>query len=115
VRAIYDAPDPVAAIAGFAREVADAARDGDAVALAIWADAGRELAQTALAAARRAGVDGPFSYAGGLFDAGELLLESFQAELGDVRAPLGSALDGAALLLERPPSFLDLIHETGAP
>ena len=62
------------------------------------------------------GSTGPFSYAGGLFDAGDLLLEPFAAELGgEVRAPLGDPLDGAARLLERPPHFLDLIHETGAP
>jgi N-acetylglucosamine kinase-like BadF-type ATPase len=115
VAAVYDAPDPVAVIASFARDVADAAHDGDADALEIWADAGRELALTAAAARDRLGIDGPVSYAGGLFAAGELLLESFRAELGDVRPPAGDALDGAALLVERPPYFLELIHETGAP
>jgi N-acetylglucosamine kinase-like BadF-type ATPase len=114
VAAVYDARDPVAAIAGFARDVADAAHAGDERAREIWADAGRELAHTASAAARRVGIDGPFSYAGGLFAAGELLLEPFRAALGGVQEPLGDALDGAALLLERPPFFLDLIHETGA-
>jgi glucosamine kinase len=115
VNAVYDTPDPVAVIAAFARDVADAAHAGDERARSIWVDAGRELAQTASAAARRAGIDGPFSYAGGLFAAGELLLGSFRETLGDVRAPLGDALDGAAHLLDRPPFFLDLIHETGAP
>ena len=37
VPAVYDAPDPVAAIAAFALDVADAARAGDDVAAAIWA------------------------------------------------------------------------------
>ena len=116
VTAVYDSPDPVAVIAGFARDVADAARDGDEQARAIWDEAGRELARTAAAARDRLGIDGPVSYAGGLFDAGDLLLEPFAAELGgEVRAPLGDPLDGAARLLERPPHFLDLIHETGAP
>jgi N-acetylglucosamine kinase-like BadF-type ATPase len=105
----------VVAVAGFAREVAEAARAGDAIARGIWARAGRELAASARAAARRAGVDGPFSYAGGLFAAGELLLEPMRAELGEIRAPLGDALAGAARLLERPPCFIDLIHESGAP
>ena len=113
--AVYDSADPVAVIAGFARDVADAARDGDERRAAIWEAAGRELARTAAAARDRLGIDGPVSYAGGLFDAGELLLAPLRAELGDVRAPLGDALDGAARLLERPPCFLDLIHETGAP
>lgn len=115
VSAVYDAADPVAVVASFARDVADAARAGDAIAAAIWADAGRELARTASAAARRAGVDGPVSFAGSLFDAGELLLASFRAALGGVRAPLGTSLDGAARLLERPPLFAHLIHESGAP
>jgi N-acetylglucosamine kinase-like BadF-type ATPase len=114
VAAVYDSPDAVAVIASFARDVAAVAHDGDAVALGIWEAAGRELADSARAAARRAGVDGPFSYAGGLLDAGELLLGPLRAELGDVREPLGDALAGAARLLERPPLHLDLIYETGA-
>jgi N-acetylglucosamine kinase-like BadF-type ATPase len=115
VSAVYDAPDPVAVIAAFASDVSDAARDGDEAARSIWADAGRELARTAAAARDRIGIAGPVSYAGGLFEAGELLLEPFRAGIGDVRAPLGDALDGAALMLERPPRFFDLIHESGAP
>jgi N-acetylmuramic acid 6-phosphate etherase len=116
VAAVYDAPDPVAVVASFAREVADAARAGDEAAAEIFAQAGRELARSALAAGRHAGVDGPVAFAGGLFAAGELLLASFRAELsGDVRPPLGTSLDGAARLLERPPLFAHLIHETGAP
>jgi N-acetylglucosamine kinase-like BadF-type ATPase len=115
VSAVYDAADPVAVVASFARDVADAARAGDGAALAIWAEAGRELARSAVAAARQAGVDGPFSFAGGLFDAGELLLAPLREALPDLRAPLGDALDGVGRLLERPPLFADLIHETGAP
>ena len=89
VSAVYDAADPVAVIASFARDVADAARAGDAPARRIWDEAGRELARTAAAAARRVGLDGPFSYAGGLFAAGELILEPLRAELGELRQPLG--------------------------
>src|SRR4051794_3664511 len=46
IRAIYDAPDPTAAIAAFTPDVADAARAGDEVAAQIWAAAGAELART---------------------------------------------------------------------
>ena len=55
------------------------------------------------------------SYAGGLFDAGELLLAPFRAELAR-RRPRSARrrLDGAALL-ERPPLFASLVHEAGAP
>jgi N-acetylglucosamine kinase-like BadF-type ATPase len=113
---VYDSADPVATIASFARDVADAARDGDAVALRIIEEAARELAATALAAARKAGVaGGPFSYAGGLFAAGDLLLEPLRDALPGLRPPLGDALDGAARLLDRPTLFSDLIHETGDP
>ena len=55
------------------------------------------------------------SYSGGLFAAGELLLAPLRAELPALLAPLGSPLDGAARLLERPPLFKDLIFEAGAP
>jgi N-acetylglucosamine kinase-like BadF-type ATPase len=113
---VYDSADPVATIASFARDVADAARAGDAVAVGILREAAGELAATALAAARNAGVaDGPFSYAGGLFAAGDLLLDPLREALPDLRPPRGDALDGAARLLDRPPLFSDLIHETGDP
>ena len=105
----------MAVIASFARDVAAAARAGDPIAAGIWSEAARELAETARAAARSAGIDGPFSYAGGLFAAGELLLAPLRAALPGLRPPLGSALDGAARLLERPPLFRDLIVEAGAP
>jgi N-acetylglucosamine kinase-like BadF-type ATPase len=78
-------------VASFARDVADAARGGDEAAVEIWTQAGRELARSAIAAGRSAGVDRPVSFAGALFGAGELLLASFRAELPDVRAPLGTA------------------------
>jgi N-acetylglucosamine kinase-like BadF-type ATPase len=114
VAAVYDSDDPVAVIASFARDVAEIALAGDAVARGIWDEAGRELARSAAAARERAGIDGPVSYAGGLFAAGELLLGPFRSAIGDVRAPLGDALAGAALLAGRPAFFADLIHETGA-
>ncbi|MDA0163006.1 hypothetical protein OM076_22225 [Solirubrobacter ginsenosidimutans] len=113
---VYDSADPVATIASFARDVTDAARDGDVVAHRIIEEAVQELAATALAAARNAGVGGgPFSYAGGLFAAGDLLLDPLRDALPDLRPPRGDALDGAARLLDRPTLFSDLIHETGDP
>ncbi len=52
-RAVYDAPDPVATVAAFTRDVADLARAGDAAAAAILAAAGAELARTVTAAIDR--------------------------------------------------------------
>ena len=100
-------PIPSRSIASFARDVADAARAGRGRAGDLERRPARELARTALAAAPTArGVDGPFSFAGGLFAAGDLLLDPLRGRLaGELRAPLGDALDGAARLLERPPLF----------
>ncbi len=58
VPAVYDADDPVAVIADFARDVADAANAGDEHALSIWSDAASELAATALTAARAVAATG---------------------------------------------------------
>lgn len=119
VPAVYDAPDPVAVIASFTHEVAGAALAGDPIAAALWSEAARELATTA--ATLLTGTAPTGSWAGGLFDVGELLIAPFEAELErlvpgvDLRSPRGSALDGAARLLERPPLFTDLIVEAGAP
>ena len=116
VRAVYDSADPVAVVASFARDVAAAARAGDAAACDIWAAAGRELARTAVAAARQVGSDGPFSFSGGLFAAGDLLLDPLRDALpAPLRAPCGDALDGAGRLLEPPALFAELIYEIGAP
>jgi glucosamine kinase len=54
VAAVYGAANPVGVVAGFADQVARAARAGDPVARALWADAAAEIAATALAAAARA-------------------------------------------------------------
>ena len=101
----------MAAIAAFARDVADAARAGDPLAATIWSDAARELAATARAAAGALPGPAALAYSGGLFAAGELLLAPLRAELPDLRPPLGVPLDGAARLLERPALFRDLIFE----
>ncbi len=91
--------------------VAQAAREGDAEALRIYADAGRELARIAIALrdvlAFAPGETVPVSYSGGAFNAGELLLAPFLGELRaagagfDLRAPLHEPQVGAALYAMR--------------
>src|SRR4051794_15865174 len=61
VRAIYDSADPTATIAGFAPEVAAAAREGDPIAARIWQDAGAELARPATDALRALAAAAPGS------------------------------------------------------
>ena len=65
-------------IAGFARHVINVAREGDQVARAILAEAGRELGTAAATVIRRLHMQHeafPVAYVGGVFVAGELLLE----------------------------------------
>jgi N-acetylglucosamine kinase-like BadF-type ATPase len=101
--------DKVSRIAAYARAVATAAAEGDAVAASILAEAGRELAWSALAGLRRTGeaeAAAPQARGiGGVF-AAERLAAAFTAE---VRAALPNAevaigashpLDGAQLLPE---------------
>lgn len=98
----------VAQIASFAEDVAQAARAGDADALGIFQAAARHLADTAAAAIGRvlADVDAPVSWAGQLFQAGDLLLEPFRRQLTErcpnvtLVEPRGSGLDGAQRLAE---------------
>ena len=102
---IHGAANPARAVASFAPDVLTAANDGDAVAVEIWAAAGRELAWTVAGAARLFGSN-PFDVAttGGLFEAGPWLNRSFDTEL-TVRLPRarrrpaeGTAFDGARFL-----------------
>ncbi|MEV4116283.1 BadF/BadG/BcrA/BcrD ATPase family protein [Nonomuraea sp. NPDC049695] len=102
VALVYESASPAHHLASFAPSVADAARAGDPVARDIWAEAGRQLGQTAVAAAT--GLDPVFSWGGRLFDAADLLMEPFQST---VRAllpgarfapPRGSSADGALAL-----------------
>jgi glucosamine kinase len=99
--------NPAGYVAGFARHVADAARRGDGIAGAIWAEAAGELATTTTACARRLFPPGepvPVSWSGGLFAAADLLLEPFQARLAELlpeavpTPPAADALAGAARL-----------------
>lgn len=107
---VHGATNSARAIASFARDVLDAALRGDERACSIWSAAGRSLAETTAAAAvlfdDDVSGDEPFDVAvtGGLFRAGALLCEPFEAELAarlpraHRRSAAGDALDGARLL-----------------
>jgi N-acetylglucosamine kinase-like BadF-type ATPase len=123
---VYSSPNPAGEVAGFAREVAEAARGGDSVAEEIWAIAAREVAQTATAALSRVfAPDAPVSvsWTGNLFEARDLMLQPFQRQVvatwpkATLLAPTGTALSGAELLarLNRPHMFEDLLHVFGIP
>ena len=104
---VYSSPHPVQEVAAFAPDVAVAARAGDATAAAIWTDAANELATTTVAAMAGVfpvGAPVPVSWAGGLFQATDLLLPPFVDEIlarwpaAEVRAPAGDALEGAWII-----------------
>jgi N-acetylglucosamine kinase-like BadF-type ATPase len=98
---------PRSDLAQLSRQVADAAGAGDAAAIAIFHDAGRELAQICdalrLALHFEAGEPVPVSYSGGAFNAGDLLLAPFGDALHaassafEIRLPLHAPDYGAAL------------------
>ncbi|HVF42428.1 MAG TPA: BadF/BadG/BcrA/BcrD ATPase family protein [Pyrinomonadaceae bacterium] len=74
-------------IAGFGRHVIDAARRRDPVAREIVDEAGRELARAASAVVKKLKMERePFqlAYVGGVFAAGNLILEPLREELGRV-------------------------------
>jgi N-acetylglucosamine kinase-like BadF-type ATPase len=120
-RCVYGAINPVSEVAKFAPEVAEAAREGDPVALQIWADAAREVASTAAASLRR--VFAPdasvaVSWTGSLFQAHDLMLQPFKRHVASMwpsarlRVPEGTALRGAELLARSNscPMFETLTH-----
>lgn len=102
---IYPSGSPAYELASFAPAVASAARAGDPVAAEIWREAGRVLARAAVAGARS--LPPVISWGGGLFQVGDLVVEPFRAAVraawpeADLRAPAGTALDGAVLLARR--------------
>ncbi len=108
---------PAEAVAAFAADVAEAAASGDAAACALLADAGRELAGTVAAAARRvfpdAGGPVPVAWTGGLVRAGTILTGPLTQELaallphGEPRPARGDALDGGLVLAQT------LAHDPG--
>ena len=102
VALVYEPGSAAHLLASFAPAVGEAARAGDPVAREIWTEAGRQLAQTAVAAAKR--LEPIFSWGGRLFEAADLLMEPFQ---DTVRAllpgatfvpPRGTSTDGALAL-----------------
>lgn len=116
LHAVYGSASPAHELGGFAPDVAGAAHEGDPVARDIWRRAGAHLAEAAHAAGR--GLSPEFSWGGRLFDAGDLLLEPFRAELARrvpearLTAPEGQSADGALLLAQRglpaaPPTYAE--------
>jgi N-acetylglucosamine kinase-like BadF-type ATPase len=100
---------PVAAIASFSVQVAEAAMAGDEVARHIWRKAAAHLADSAVACARRLNPNSTtpiaVSWLGGLFAVpDELLLQPFLARIratfpaADLMPAVGDALAGAARL-----------------
>lgn len=74
-------------IAGFGRRVIEAARRRDAVARSLVAEAGRELAQAALAVIGKLKMERDeftVGYVGGVFSAGELILKPLRDEMNGV-------------------------------
>jgi glucosamine kinase len=81
---VYAAGFPRERISLLAPKVAEAARDGDAAALAVMRAAGEELAQAALGVIRQLFEPGDavgVYLTGGVFAAGDVLLEPFRATL----------------------------------
>jgi N-acetylglucosamine kinase-like BadF-type ATPase len=105
VALVYAAASPAHHLASFAPAVAQAARAGDPVALRIWQEAGTLLGRAVVATTD--GLVPRISWGGGLFAAGELLLEPFHAEVrralpdAQIVPPVGASLEGAATLAER--------------
>lgn len=110
VRIIHASASPTRTVASFSRAVAEAASHGDRAAVAIWSDAGVELARGAVAAARRASLAEEYvvAWAGGLFAAGDLLVRPFVDELRRLAprssaAPArGGAIAGGAIMALSP-------------
>jgi glucosamine kinase len=100
---------PVAAIASFTVQVAEAAAEGDDIARHIWKEAAAHLADSAVACARRLNPNSTtpiaVTWLGGLFTVpDDLLLEPFLARIratfpaADLLPAAGDALAGAARL-----------------
>jgi glucosamine kinase len=113
---IYSDPVPTRAVAAFAADVGRVAEAGDEYARTILADAARELAISACAAAGRLFEPGEplvVSYSGSVFEAGELVAGPFRSEVvarlpgASVAEPAGDPLAGALLLVELAESMQD--------
>jgi N-acetylglucosamine kinase-like BadF-type ATPase len=115
VHTIHASSTPTRLVASFSRNVATAAKRGDSVAVAMWNDAGVELARGAAAVARTAGLAGDeytVAYSGGLFGAGLLLLDPLGAELARISPAAtlmpaeGDAVAGGATMAVSPQPLL---------
>ena len=106
-------------VASLQRLLFEAAQDGDAAAAGLYAEAAGELALMVKGLRGRMELPpgSPVSYAGGLFKAGEVLLEPFRKALMDTdlafTEPLLAPVDGALLFaVDRfDPDRLDLVRE----
>ena len=106
------APSPVGFVASFAPDIADAAREGDSVALSIWAQAGEHIGNAVVASAGRTGFDRhahvPWAVTGRLTGASDLFDPTLSRIVTDHFphafrvSPTGSSLDGAERLLQYP-------------
>ncbi|KAB2340227.1 N-acetylglucosamine kinase [Actinomadura rudentiformis] len=102
VALVHESDSAAHLLASFTPLVAEAARAGDPVARQIWNEAGRQLGQTAVAAA--SGLDPLFSWGGRLFEAAGLLMEPFQDTIRMMLPaarfvqPHGTSADGALAL-----------------
>ena len=98
---------PVAVVASFAKDVADAARDGDAISARIWEQAGDQIGGVIAAGALRAGLgdDAKWTLIGRLSAATDLLKPGLDARLAALLPhsrhvhPIGEPLDGVSRLL----------------
>jgi N-acetylglucosamine kinase-like BadF-type ATPase len=97
-------------IARYGKLVVEAAQAGDAVALDILDDAGRELGECVLAVARKLNLQAeafPVAYVGGAFKAGDVLIEpmrrtiSVEAPQSLLGPPINSPVEGAARMAIR--------------
>lgn len=106
------APSPVGFVASFAVDIADAAREGDPVALSIWAQAGEHIGNAVVASAAQTGfspdahfpwaVTGRLTGAADLFDPALTRIVTDHFPQAFRVSPKGSSLDGAERLLKHP-------------
>jgi len=109
---IYDAPaDVPGRIAQLSRLVVEAARQGDRVSCQILSDAAAELARAAIAVIEQLRMEGDsfrLAYVGGVFEAGDLVLDALREEIHRV-AP------GAIVAPPFEPPVLGAARLAGAP
>jgi N-acetylglucosamine kinase-like BadF-type ATPase len=120
LEAIYGSAHAVPLVAAFSEEVAAAAAQGDQVSLQIISDAGKNLAQTALAVAQNAQLplaNLTIALVGGLFNIGPALTGPLMKTIRTVSPQAqfitssSASLEGAIFLADQPaPVLHDRIH-----